>query len=227
MNRFLNHSHTYELAWFAPRQPCYTVRPWRAAVIATPTPPGWPPQLDQAIADYRAGQSVARIGATLGRSGASVHRALRRAGVELRARKPIELPSLDLIRMDWGAGLSCRQIATKHRLPDHKSVARLLTEAGVDVHSRPARRKIPGVILGRKITDFQSRLRRRAPPMVIPARAPFERGRAWTAAEFAAIDYELRAGRYQVIPRGQAGLRRMRWSELAARWRAEHGLRAA
>ncbi len=142
-------------------------------------------QLEQAIADYRAGQSVARISATLGRSGAAVHRALRRAS---------------------------------QRAPGQGSGARSACAPGARPRPRPARGKIPGVILGRKITDLEARLRRR-PPLVIPARTPAERGRAWTARELEAIEYELRAGRFSSLSaddRAYAGWAGLSWPPAGA-----------
>jgi hypothetical protein len=49
---------------------------------------------------------------------------------------------------------------------------------------------------------------------VISVRFPAERGiRWWTAAELAAVAYEIRAGRFKVIPKGMRGLPEMpfRW----------------
>jgi hypothetical protein len=90
-----------------------------------------------------------------------------------------------------------------------------------------ARPKVNGVVLGATVTNHQAYLRRR-PPLRVPVRTPAERlVQSWTPAELEAITYEIRAGRYTVIPRGRSGLpersmvvvNRERWLEMKAQLR--------
>jgi len=137
-----------------------------------------------------------------------MRRLLRSVGVEPKrpGTKLIEIEAPDLVISDWRAGLSCRAIAVKHGLVDHKPVARLLRSRGIDVQSRPVRCKVPAVVLGTAVTSRQAYLRR-LPPMRIPVRPPEERRlRAWTSPELAAIEQALWASGVQHAPRGVRGL---------------------
>jgi hypothetical protein len=123
-----------------------------------------------------------------------------------RGKQPIEIEAPELVLADWRAGLSCRAIAEKHGLASHDYVSRFLRGRGIDPTARPARQKVPGIVLGRAVTDWQAMLRRR-PPMKIPLRTPQQRRcHAWLLTELEAISYELAAGRFTVAPRGRSGL---------------------
>jgi hypothetical protein len=93
---------------------------------------------------------------------------------------PQPVPVADRILADYHAGLSARETATKHGLPTHHRVTRLLRDHGVEIRSGHGRRKVPRVVLGHEVTDFQARLRRR-PPLQIPLRTAAERRvHTWT-----------------------------------------------
>jgi hypothetical protein len=120
---------------------------------------------------------------------------------------PVALQDLALV--DWHGGLSCRAIAEKHHVPGgHKVVARFLTGRGIDVQSRPAKRKVNGVMLGATVTNHQAYMRRR-PPLRVPVRIPAERlVQSWTPGELEAIAYEIRCRavhRHAPWPVGIAG----------------------
>jgi hypothetical protein len=91
-------------------------------------------------------------------------------------------------------------------LADHKLIARHLRGRGIDPGTRPARVKVPGVVLGAELTNRQAALRRR-PPMKIRTRTREERRSSrWSPAELEAIAYELEAGRVTYCARGRSGL---------------------
>jgi hypothetical protein len=157
---------------------------------------------------YEAGETFEAIAGRFGMDAATIYGLLSAVGVESRRRgqQVIEITTPDLVLADWRAGLSCRAIAAKHGLTSHHCVGRFLRSHGIDVRGRPARRKIPGVVLGSAVTNHQAYLRQR-PPLEIPMRTGAERLlKAWTPAELSAIEYELAAGRFQVVPRGAFGL---------------------
>lgn len=174
-----------------------------------------PGQLAKAKAAYESGATFDEIAGRHGVSESHVRRRLHRCRRYLEG--PRQAPGGTARRADR-RGLArrsdrpCHRL--KHELPHHVHVVALLRRLGADVQSRPGgRRKIPGVVLGSVVTNRQAVLRRR-PPM-IPTRTDAERWHpGWTPAEAAAIDYEIRAGRYRVVPRGVTGLRPKRFGFL-------------
>jgi hypothetical protein len=96
------------------------------------------------LAYERDGQTFTALADWHGVGESTRRKLLRSFGVEPRPRGKklgeVEMP--DLVIADWRAGLSCWQIASKHGLADHKPVVRVLRSRGIDLHSRPSRRKI-------------------------------------------------------------------------------------
>jgi hypothetical protein len=159
-------------------------------------------QLRAARTAYESGQTFDKIGLKYGVSESGMRKLLRQIGVEPRQRGkvPPKLPE-ELIVLDAKAGLSSRQIAAKHHVNRHL-VTSFLRQRGL---ARAPRLRVVKPV-GRRITDEQARLRRR-PPIRIPIRTSEEcRDNRFTQLELGAIGYEIRAGRYTVVPRGQRGL---------------------